>query len=409
MIFLSDKATQMKKLVFLLFLTIGISFAQEKNQIKLSTEATFSVVTCGPGTELYSSFGHSAFRLKDPVYGYDMVYNYGTFDFNTPLFYIKFAQGKLPYQLGRARFRDFVNTYKREKRWVKEQVLNLSPDQVSKLLAYLENNYKEENRNYKYDFFFNNCATKKRDIMKENFNDDIVFHENHITTTDKTFRDLIHDNLNPNSWSSFGIDIALGAVIDKKAKPDDYHFLPEYVFKAFENATLKGSSVPLVSEVKVILKAPENVKSKSNILMSPYVIFSILLAIVLIVTFLDFKNKKRTRWLDASLLLISGLGGIMIVLLWFATDHSMTVTNMNILWLMPINIFFVRKFLLKRKECRALWKHTATLIGLIVIMLFLWLIDFQQFALAAIPLIVMFTVRYVYLTYYFLNITKDKP
>jgi hypothetical protein len=93
----------MKKLVFLLFFCVGIVVGQEAPKIKLSPEATISVITCGPGSELYSTFGHNAFRLKDPVYKYDMVYNYGTFDFNTPLFYIKFARGKLPYQLGRSR------------------------------------------------------------------------------------------------------------------------------------------------------------------------------------------------------------------------------------------------------------------------------------------------------------------
>ncbi|MCH2195595.1 DUF4105 domain-containing protein [Kordia sp.] len=396
----------MKKLVFLLFLYVGIVFGQEKTQIKLSPEATFSVITCGPGSELYSTFGHNAFRLKDPVYGYDMVYNYGTFDFNTPFFYIKFAQGKLPYQLGRTQFRNFVYSYKREKRWVKEQVLNLTHDQTRSLLAFLEDNYKEKNRSYEYDFFFNNCATKIREVVNKTFGNDIVFKEEHITTS-KTFRELIHDYVVHNSWSSFGINIALGAVIDRKATVLEYEFLPDYVFQAFENATTQDGS-PLVKEVKVILKEPENAKVAGNILMSPYVVFSILLLITLIVTFLDFKNKKRTRWLDAFIMLFSGLGGIMILLLWFATDHSMTVNNWNILWFAPINIFFIRKFFVKRKECKALWKHSATLIGLIVIMLFLWLINFQVFALAAIPLILKFLVRYVYITYYFLKIAKDK-
>lgn len=396
----------MKKLVFLLLFCTGFVFGQNTGKIKLSPEATFSIITCGPGSELYSTFGHNAFRLKDPTYGYDVVYNYGTFDFNTPLFYIKFAQGKLPYQLGRTNFGNFVYSYKREKRWVKEQVLNLNYDQTKKLLAFLENNYKVENRSYKYDFFFNNCATKIREITTKNFGDDIIFKEDHIEIG-KTFRELIHDYVDDNSWSSFGINISLGAVIDRKATVIEYEFLPDYVFRAFENATLQDGS-PLVTDVKVILEAPKSTQKASNFLISPYVIFTILLLITSIITFLDYKNKKRTRWLDAFILVFSGLGGIMILLLWFATDHSMTVHNWNFLWLMPINIFFVRKFLLKRKECKALWKHSATLIALIVIMLFLWLINFQVFALAAIPLLLMFLIRYAYVTYYFLKITKDE-
>jgi len=389
----------MKKVVLLLlFLYTGILLGQ---QIKLSPEAEFSIVTCGAGEELYSSFGHSAFRLKDPVYGYDVVYNYGVFDFNTPNFYVKFAQGKLPYQLGRASFKNFIRTYKYEKRWVKEQILDFTPAQNRTLLDYLENNYKEENRLYKYDFFFNNCATKKRDIIEENFGDKFTFNEDHLTN-DKTFRDLIHDNLDSNSWSSFGIDIALGAVIDKKASPEDYQFLPEYVFKAFANAT-KQDGIPLVKSTKLVLKVPEKQASNSKVL-SPYVVFSVFMLIVLLITFLDFKKQRRTRWLDFVIMLSTGLAGIMITLLWFATDHTATATNMNILWLLPINIFFAYKFLSAKKECRELWRHSAFLLALLVIMVFLWLINFQVFAVTAIPLLIALVVRYAYLTYYFRNL-----
>ncbi|WP_430408535.1 DUF4105 domain-containing protein [Kordia sp.] len=387
----------MKKVVLLLlFLYTGILLGQ---QIKLSPEAEFSVVTCGAGEELYSSFGHSAFRLKDPVYGYDVVYNYGVFDFNTSNFYLKFVQGKLPYQLGRTSFKNFIRTYQYEKRWVKEQILDFTPEQNRKLLDFLENNYKEENRFYKYDFFYNNCATKKRDVIKQIFGDEFIFNEHHLTE-EKTFRDLIHDNLDSNSWSSFGIDIALGAVIDKVAQPEEYQFLPEYVFKAFESATKKDGKTPLISETKLILEAPES-KTSSSKLFSPYVVFTLILLLILTITFVDFKKKKRTRWLDFAIMLGTGITGIVITLLWFATDHTATAMNMNILWLFPINIFFAYKFLSAKKECRELWRHTAFLLVLIVVLVFLWLLNFQVFATAAIPLLTALAIRYAYLTFYF--------
>ncbi|MBC8755113.1 DUF4105 domain-containing protein [Kordia sp. YSTF-M3] len=393
-----------KASLLLLFLYAGMLFGQEANRVKISSEAYFSVITCSAGEELYSSFGHSAFRFQDPVYGYDMVYNYGTFDFDTPLFYVKFARGKLPYQLGRSSFKRFIYTYKQEKRWVKAQVLDFTPEQVRQLFEYLENNYKEENRNYKYDFFFNNCATKKRDIIQENFGDAFIFNEDHLTE-ENSFRDLIHANLDSNSWSSFGIDIALGAVIDKVAEPKEYQFLPEYVFKAFANAT-KQDGTPLVKETNLILEAPENAATSKNILFSPYIIFSILLLIVLIITFLDYKNSKRTRWLDFTILLVNGIAGIVILLLWFATDHTATYTNMNVFWLFAPNVLFAYKFLAKKQECKALWRHSAFLLVLLVVLTFLWLIDFEQFALAAIPLLIALAVRYAYLTYYFLRLKE---
>jgi len=395
-----------KAILLLLFLYAGMLFGQKATTIKLSSEAEFSLITCGSGEELYSSFGHSAFRIKDPIYGYDVVYNYGTFDFNTSAFYIKFAQGKLPYQLGRNSFKNFLKTYQYEKRWVKAQVLDLTPAQVQQLFDFLENNYKEENRSYKYDFFFNNCATKIRDVINESFGDKFTFHEDHLPEG-KTFRDLIHDNLDSNSWSSFGIDIALGAVIDKKASAEDYQFLPEYVFEAFANATKKDTTTPFVKETKLILAAPKTAKTSTILLLSPYVILSLLMLSVLIITFFDFKNKKRTRAIDAILFLGNGIAGIVILLLWFATDHTATAMNMNILWLVPINVFFVKKFFSVAKECKALWRHSAFLLALIVVVLVLWLINFEQFALAAIPLLIMFGVRYAYLTYYFLRLEDE--
>ena len=394
-----------KAILVLLFLYVGMLFGQETNRVRLSPEATFSLITCGAGEELYASFGHSAFRLKDPVFGYDAVYNYGTFDFETSNFYLKFVQGKLPYQLGRNSFKNFLRTYQYEKRWVKEQVLDLTPEQVRQLFEFLENNYKPENREYKYDFFFNNFATKIRDVIKENFGDEVVFSQEYITE-EKTYRNLIHDNLDSNSWSSCGIDIALGAVIDEKAPPIDYQFLPEYVFKAFENATKKNSNTSFVQETNLILEAPKTIKESKTILFSPYVIFSVFLLIVIGITLYDFKNHTRTRLLDAVLLLGNGIVGIVILLLWFATDHTATAMNWNVLWLFPINIFFVRKFAMKSKECKELWRHCAFLLLLIAVVLILWILDYQQFALAAIPLIIMFTIRYAYLTYYFLKLEE---
>jgi hypothetical protein len=393
-----------KTLLLLLFLYSGIFFGQEAKQVKLSQEAYFSIITCGPGEELYSSFGHSAFRLQDPIYGYDVIYNYGTFDFNTPNFYLKFIRGKLPYQLGRSSFKNFIRAYKYEKRWVKDQVLDFTPEQVRILFDYLENNYKEENRTYKYDFFFNNCATKKRDIIQENFGDQFIFSENHLTE-ENTFRDLIYENLNKNSWSSFGIDIALGAVIDEVAQPKEYQFLPEYVYKAFESAT-KADGSKLITKTKTILETPKNATTSSNIIFSPYVVFSIVMLLILILTFLDYKHKKRTRWLDFILLLSNGITGILILFLWFATDHTATYTNMNALWLFAPNVFFAYKFLIEEKECRSLWVHSAMLLFLIVILVFLWLIKFEVFAIAAIPLLIALAVRYAYLVYYFRSLKE---
>ncbi|MBT8320736.1 MAG: DUF4105 domain-containing protein, partial [Eudoraea sp.] len=146
----------------------------------LSESAQISVLTCGSGQELYTAFGHSAFRVQDPVKDIDVVYNYGTFDFQAPNFYTNFAKGKLIYTLSRQRFENFLYDYELEKRWVKEQILDLDQDQKNDLIIFLENNYRPENRDYRYDFLFDNCSTKMPDILGQILENQIKFGEDHL-------------------------------------------------------------------------------------------------------------------------------------------------------------------------------------------------------------------------------------
>ena len=125
---------------------------------RLSQNARISVLTCGSGDELYSAFGHTAFRVQDSVLGLDVVYNYGTFDFDQPNFYLNFAKGNMVYSLSRTRFANFLLEYEADKRWIREQILDLDQAEKNKFLAFLEDNYRPENRNYLYDPLFNNCS-----------------------------------------------------------------------------------------------------------------------------------------------------------------------------------------------------------------------------------------------------------
>ena len=201
----------MKKLLFFIFITTTC-FAQ---QIQLSPKAEVSVITCGPGTdELYASFGHSAFRVLDLENKIDRVYNYGTFDFATPNFYGKFAQGKLLYQLRAYNFGNFLRGYHDENRWVKGQVLDLTSIQVQEVFDFLENNAKPENRSYNYDFFYDNCSTKLFDVLEQVLGDNIIF-ESDFDKENYTHRDLIELYMGHQPWADFGIDLALGADIDR--------------------------------------------------------------------------------------------------------------------------------------------------------------------------------------------------
>jgi len=161
----------------LLLLISVFFFVSEINSQKLSDDAEISVLTIGPGSSLNDAFGHNAFRIKDNLSGIDITFNYGVYDFDTPNFYTKFARGKLNYRIERNQYKNFINFYISQNRTVKEQFLNLSQFEKQKLFEYLVNNYKPENQYYLYDFFYDNCATKIRDVLPIILNEDINFNE----------------------------------------------------------------------------------------------------------------------------------------------------------------------------------------------------------------------------------------
>ena len=221
----------MKKLfsTFLLLLVLGspMLFSQVP---KLSSKAEISVLTCSSGDELFSSFGHTAFRVQDAKLGVDVVYNYGTFDFDKPNFYLNFAKGKLVYSLSRRSFEAFLYQYELERRWVKEQILDLNQDQVNQLFQFFENNYKPENRDYLYDPLYNNCSTITGDILENQFQGSIEFSDSHLEQQ-YTFRQLVHQHIKTNQWGTFGIDLAFGGVTDRMASVRQHMFLPYYAME----------------------------------------------------------------------------------------------------------------------------------------------------------------------------------
>ncbi|MDN3724998.1 DUF4105 domain-containing protein [Aequorivita sp. SDUM287046] len=385
----------MKKNYILLFLLL-ITIAVKAQYVSLSENSEISILTIGPGAELYDKFGHSAFRIKDSLSGVDVVFNYGVYDFNTPNFYTKFAQGKLLYQLGVSYYQPFFESYVAQNRWIKEQTLNLTEEEKDAVSDFLWNNAQPENKKYKYDFFYDNCATKIRDVIQEVLGKDLEFKEDHIKEQ-FTFRELIQKNLVANSWGSLGIDVALGAVIDRKAKPIEYQFLPDYVFKGAANAVIHrdSQSVPLVKETKVLYENTPHPPS-GNFLLSPLFIFGILGLTVIFVTYRDYKKGSRSRFLDAAILFTTGLIGIFLLLLWFATDHTATANNYNLLWAFPISILVF--WAIGQKNVSPKLKRYSLLLFLLLILLTIhWITGVQVFALALLPLLVGLGVRYVFL------------
>ncbi|NNE32694.1 MAG: DUF4105 domain-containing protein [Winogradskyella sp.] len=378
-------------LVFLFSLCFASdAFAQ---QIKLSPEASVSIITVGPGQSLNDAFGHNAFRILDKERGIDIVYGYGEYDFDTPNFYLKFAQGRLNYLISRHNFRDFYNYYVRNKRSITEQELNFTKKEKQRLFSYLEENYKPENRKYLYDFFFDNCATRIRDIVKTTSLSEINFTEPE-NFENKTFRALIHDHVGLNTWGSFGIDIALGSVIDKEASLTEHMFLPEYINLFMGQAKIDNKRNLVVNSNTLYTGDTNSISTR--FFTSPLFVMSLIGLIILYFTYRDYKNRRRSKWLDICLFSLTGIIGILILLLWFATDHTATAHNYNLLWAFPLNLILVQPLFYKTVN-----KWVKSFIKFLIIMLCLmtlhWLIGVQVFAIGLIPFLIALLVRYLYL------------
>ena len=313
-------------------------------QIQLSAYSEVSILTIGPGASLNDAFGHSAIRIKDPMYRLDIVYDYGRYDFETEGFYLNFAKGKLNYEIGGANYKPFISFYKNEGREVKSQTLSLSLTEKQALFQKLQQNILPQNKSYAYDFFYNNCATKIKDIIVSVSEKTIEF-EQPQDFEQYTFRALIRAQVEQNSWGGFGIDLALGSIIDRVAPVDDHMFLPRYIHRFFEVAKFKNTNEPLVKKQEILNGQQLNVKH--SFWSSPLFIFSILSFLILLVTYKNYKNNTRAKWLDISIFSVTGLTGVLLLLLWFATDHTATAYNYNLLWAFAFNLPFIPPLLKK--------------------------------------------------------------
>ena len=385
----------MNKIIHFIFIFLFGCF-QLAAQQKLSSEASVSVVTCGQGNELYSAFGHSAFRVYDPLLKLDKIYNYGTFDFNKPNFYLNFAKGKLIYQLSTTRFGYFLQEYNYENRWVKLQKLDLDEKDVQAVFDFLENNAKPENSSYQYDFFYDNCSTKIEEVIKTVLKDKVTFNNNHITSH-KSHRDLIADYTSEKfKWGKFGIDLALGSVIDKEATAAEYKFLPDYIYVGFNNATINvnGKDKPLVKADITVLKEKKQPIPFS--IMQPFIVFLVVALFFIFKTYQNYTTDKRSKWVDFSLYFITGLIGVIVLLLWFATSHTATYKNFNFLWAFAPNLA-IAFFMFKTDLPKWLTNYNKLLLVLLAIQAILWILKVQVFNLAIIPIMAMLFIRYSYL------------
>ncbi len=381
----------------LLLSGIIFPFAANSQQVSLSRQAEISVMTLGPYQgEIYSAFGHTAIHVKDPMNRVDWVFNYGVFDFDQENFFWNFARGKLLYQLGLSDYGRFVNHYIGENRYVIEQYLNLTQQEKQEMVDFLVNNYKPENREYNYNYVYDNCSSKVPEILGKIFPGRIDY-SHHYVKEGTTVRDLMDEYLVYQPWGDWIIDVGLGYEIDREAAPETYMFLPDYVKLALDSARLStdSSSVPLVQRTDLVYQSkPEE---QSNGVFTPFNTFILVFFIVGFFTNRDFKREKRSRWVDVVLFTFVGILAWWLVFLWSATDH-LSKENMNIFWAIPFHIPLV--YFLNTKKLRKFSMIYFQLVGIwYLILLLIWEAIPQPLHNALLPLVITMILRCFYIAY----------
>ncbi|MDR1764247.1 MAG: DUF4105 domain-containing protein [Dysgonamonadaceae bacterium] len=395
----------MKRLFFFLF--ISCFFVAKAGNYD---NAKVSLLTVMPRSNaVYTVFGHTALRIADPSQGLDIVLNWGTFDFNRPNFLYHFIKGETDYFLSAASMLDFINAYRRGNSTVVEQEIAI-PDSLKLLLINaLDENLQPENIEYRYNYFFDNCTLRPRDLVEKYCGGELAYPEQN---EELTFRRLVHGLTDAYPWLEFGIDFLIGSGADSLICGRSSQFLPERLMMAFDGATVLsggGSRRPLVISKRTLLEASQpdgkNVGNKfENILQSPLFVGIILFLIVAVSIIWGLIRKKRLWWLSI-LFLITGLGGCLVAFVAFFSVHPCTFPNWNLLWIHPLQLLGFAGFMLKRRS-PVFVRYHALNFAVLAVLLLAWHWIPQELNIACIPLIACLLISSAYYLKYYVKQKK---
>ena len=372
------KATFTLILSFLLTIT-ALAQQPSEREDDIYSNLEVSLLTCSPGDELYSAFGHTAIRVND------MVFNYGMFNFNTEGFYIKFVSGETDYELGVEMMDGFERQYERRNRSVIEQKLNLTNEEKAALFNALIENTRPENKTYRYNFVFDNCATRPRVKIEECLKGAIKYD---VKEENESYRKLIEKYVGEDSWIKFGIDILIGAEADKTASFFDRLFLPDELMNAFATAR-RDNGERLVTETKEIVSQDKDEDDDEDNGITPLAVAVIAMTIISIASLL-FPRKLKA--LDFILFLATGLLGVVITFLCFFSLHPLVGENYNLLWLNPVHLIIPLTIFIKK--ARKILMGTYILIALATAVAMSGYIYLpQEFNIAFLPFMAIIVVR----------------
>ena len=376
--------------LWVLMLLGSINLWSQTRSLTLPTDTAdtwqVSLLTCGPGVEVYNQFGHTAIRMKNASRDIDLIYNYGIFSFDMPNFALRFTLGQTDYMLGIQAYDDFVSWYAYCNRDVWEQVLNLSVEQKNELINLLNENYKPQNRTYRYNYFYDNCATRPRDMIEKCLQGKLQYANDMTSTnTGQSFRSVVHAFTTNNTWSQFGIDLCLGCEADKPISRRAMMFIPLYLQDDFDRASMADSNEPLVAETLQPVVIPAAAKDMNDTPLTPFRCFTLLFILVTALTIYGIKHCRSLWGLDVVLFALAGVAGCMLSFLTLFSEHPAVSPNYLLLLFQPLHLLLLPWFICKVKKQK---KSLYLVILALELTLFIicWAVIPQRIPLAVLPL-----------------------
>ena len=352
-----------------------------------------SLLTCSPGEFAYEKFGHTAIRVIDKSKNLDIVFNYGIFSFDTENFYYKFIKGETDYMLGVTNTVDFLPEYAARNSSVTEQILNLTTEEKERLLQALLVNYEPQNRKYRYNFVYDNCSTRPRDMIMASVDGIVSFPKE--TFELKTFRAHIEDYAGWNTWLMFGIDIVFGTPADSYTGKMTSMFLPEILMAEFKNAKIiqpKEKNERNLIQNEVVLVPRTHKEASSVAIFSPIAVCILLLIAGIGITLWDLKRRRRNKLFNSLLFIITGLAGVIVFYLSFISIHPLVQGNYNLLWLCPLNL--IAGIIIWFRPLRKLLFYYLIVYSLmLLIALFVFMFNIQSSEISFITLIILLLTR----------------
>ena len=315
-----------------------------------------SLLTCTPFEAIYALYGHTAIRVQDLRNGMDIAVNYGCFDFEAPFFALRFVFGLTDYEMGVEYYRDLRYKYKYFQCSIIQQEINLKREEKAAILAAMGVNILPENRVYRYNYFYDNCTTRARDIIVNNLNGYVTYGEEPFEGP--TFRQIVHGCTDDYPWARFGDDFLLGVKADMSTTRTEYQFLPANLMTDFGNAVitdLDGTKRPLVKSTTVVLDAPVRVPS-SEFPLSPTACAVILLLVTIVITVTERLTRHTLYIYDALLMTLCGLSGIILFAMIFS-QHPTVSLNFQLLLLNPLPLFFIYRMIKRTRRHTQDWQY----------------------------------------------------